>query len=92
MNRIFLLLLPFVIVGCAGGGGGSGASPGSNPYGPGPGSSYGTPIKVATVDPLINKPGTGFKAPIYDTFTADITGNGLINSFFFYSTKSNNFR
>jgi hypothetical protein len=78
MKRIFLLSVVILqLSACAGGGGGSGASPGaSSPYGPGPGSSYGTPIKVATLDPLVNQPGTGFKAPIYDTFAADITGNG----------------
>jgi hypothetical protein len=74
---LFLSVVILQLAACAGGGGGSGASPGnSSPYGPGPGSSYGTPIKVATLDPLINQPGTGFKAPIYDTFAADITGNG----------------
>jgi hypothetical protein len=78
MRRFFLLaVIVLQLSACAGGGGGSGASPGaSSPYGPGPGSSYGTPIKVATLDPLVNQPGTGYKWAVSDTFTANITGSG----------------
>lgn len=52
----------------SGGGGGGGAS--TTPL------SYGTPVKVATIDPLVNVAGTGYKWAVADTFTADITGNG----------------
>jgi hypothetical protein len=77
MKRIFFVLLfPGIIVGCAGGGGGSGASPQNNmPVAP-PNYLYGAPVKVATVDPLVNNPDTGHKSAVYDTFTAEITGNG----------------
>jgi hypothetical protein len=68
-------------------GGGGGGTPGTGgPSTPGTGGpstpvpeplpTYGTPVKVATVDPLVNQPGTGYKWAVADTFTADITGNG----------------
>lgn len=91
MKRILLLCAVVLqLVACAGGGGGSGASPngGSAPPTPvpvpvpaptptpDPLPSYGTPTKVATIDPLVNQPGTGGKFAITDTFTANITGNG----------------
>jgi hypothetical protein len=50
-------------------------SPTPNPT-PDPLPAYGTPVKIATFDPLVNVAGTGYKYPIVDTFTADITGNG----------------
>jgi hypothetical protein len=59
----------------SGGGGGGGGGGGSTTT-PDPLPSYGTPVKVATFDPLINVAGTGYKYPVVDTFTADITGNG----------------
>jgi hypothetical protein len=88
MKRILLLCVVVLqLVACAGGGGGSGASSGGNSYPtptpvptpvptPDPLPTYGTPVKVATIDPLVNQPGTGSKFAITDTFTADITGNG----------------
>jgi hypothetical protein len=35
-----------------------------------------TPVKVATIDPLDNVPGTGYKYAVHQTFTADIQGTG----------------
>jgi hypothetical protein len=92
MKRILLLgAIVLQLVACAGGGGGSGASPGGGgspapipvpsptptptPT-PDPLPTYGTPVQVATIDPLVNQPGTGSKFAITDTFTADITKNG----------------
>ena len=55
--------------GCGGGGGGAGGGGGylraEVPYH--------TPVRVATVDPLVKVDGA---APVFDTFTADITGSG----------------
>jgi hypothetical protein len=89
MKRIFLLAVVVLqLSACAGGGGGSGASPGSNSPLPNPVTTpiptpiieplpaYGTPVRVATVDPLDNQPNTGYKWAVNHTFTADITGNG----------------
>jgi len=81
-----------VITGCGGGGGGGGAgNPGtaymappvmvppvsSNPY-LRTEVPYATPVKVATIDPLINAPGVnnGHAWAVADTFTADLTGTG----------------
>ena len=91
MNRILLLVVVVLqLVACAGGGGGSGASAGGSGPAPvpvpvptptptptpDPLPTYGTPVKVATVDPLVNQSGTGYKWAVTDTFTANITGNG----------------
>jgi len=67
-----------VVTGCGGGGGGGG---GGSPYNsPNPylrtEVPYATPVRVATVDPLVNQPGTGYKVALVDTHTADITGAG----------------
>lgn len=37
---------------------------------------YYTPVKVATIDPLDNVPGTGYKSAVHQTFAADIQGTG----------------
>jgi len=68
-----------VVTGCGGGGGGGGG--GGSPYNsPNPylrtEVPYATPVKVATVDPLVNQPGTGYKVALVDTHTADISGTG----------------
>jgi hypothetical protein len=62
---------------CGGGGGGSGGSPYSsgNPYLRSE-VPYATPVRVATIDPLVNVSNTGGKYAVSDTFTADITGTG----------------
>ena len=67
-----------VITGCGGGGGGGG---GASPYNsPNPylrtEVPYATPVKVATIDTLDNKAGTGYKVALIESFTADITGAG----------------
>jgi len=67
-----------VVTGCGGGGGGGG---GTSPYNsPNPylrtEVPYATPVKVATVDPLVNQPGTGYKVALVDTHAADITASG----------------
>ena len=66
-----------VITGCGGGGGGGGASPynSPNPY-LRTEVPYATPVKVATIDTLDNKAGTGYKVALIESFTADITGAG----------------
>jgi len=85
MKRILLVsVVVLQLLACAGGGGGSGASPGNGSPTPAPTPTpspdplpaYGTPVKVATIDPLINQSGTGYKWAQVDTFTANITGNG----------------
>jgi hypothetical protein len=71
MKRIFICLLPFFVAACGGGGGGGG---------PGGGGGYlrsevpfSTPVKVATVDPLV---GSSYTWANTDMFTANITGSG----------------
>ena len=95
MNRILLLVVVVLqLVACAGGGGGSGASAGGSGPAPvpvpvptptptptpAPLPTYGTPVKVATVDPLVNQSGTGYKWAVTDTFTANITGNTAVGN------------
>ena len=65
-----------IVTGCGGGGGG-GASPytSPNPY-LRTEVPYATPVKVATIDTLDNKAGTGYKVALIESFTADITGAG----------------
>jgi hypothetical protein len=68
-----------VVTGCGGGGGGGGG--GGSPYNsPNPylrtEVPYSTPVKVATVDPLVNVVNTGYKSAVADTFIADITTTG----------------
>lgn len=75
MKRILLLCAVVAqLVACAGGGGGGVAGPGGDV--PDTLPAYGTPVRVATVDPLVNRPGTGYKWAVADTFTANITGQG----------------
>lgn len=69
---------------CAGGGGGGGGA--NNPGTPTPSdpgyktitttvtSYYQPPVKVATLDPVVNQAGTGSKQVFTDTFTANISG------------------
>lgn len=65
-----------IIAGCGGGGGGGGSPYNSpNPY-LRTEVPYATPIKVANIDTLDNKPGTGYKVTLIESFTADITGTG----------------
>ena len=78
MKRIFIGLLPLIIAACGGGGGGGG---GGSPYNsPNPylrtEVPYSTPVRVATVDPLVNVADNGYKWSVADTFTADITTPG----------------
>lgn len=85
-KQIYICLVSLIVAACGGGGGGgSGASPPSTSYMSSPTQvtpvteplpSYGTPVRVATVDPLVNQTGTGYKWAVADTFAADITGNG----------------
>ena len=72
-----------IVTGCGGGGGGGGGGGYNSPYvTPNPylrtEVPYATPIKVATVDPLINvsNSNTGNKWAVADTFTADLSGTG----------------
>ena len=85
MRRTIIWTLMFGTLGiltACGGGGGSSVTVKSDPY-----ISTGnvsvrtevpfyTPVKVATIDPLDNVPGTGFKYAVHQTFTADIQGTG----------------
>jgi hypothetical protein len=64
-----------VLTACGGGGGGGG---GSSPYSPGnpylrTEVPYATPVRVATVDPLVNDAGA---YAVTDTFVANISGTG----------------
>lgn len=79
MKRKLLYTLLFssviVLTACGGGGGGS------SPYSPGnpylrTEVPYATPTRVATVDPVVNVSGTGYKWAVTDTFTADLSGTG----------------
>jgi len=81
MKRKLLYVLMFGtagLYGCAGGGGGSGAGPST---GGGTSSSvyarsvvpYSTPVRVGTVDPLVNN---SYRAFVGDTFVANISGSG----------------
>lgn len=71
MKRIFLCLLPLLTTACGGGGGGGGAGGGGGylrsevPYI--------TPVRVATIDPLTSP---NSSTPVFDTFTANISGSG----------------
>jgi len=58
------------LAGCGGGGGGGVGGGGGYLRAEVP---FHTPVRVATVDPLVNVEGA---APVFDTFTADITGSG----------------
>jgi hypothetical protein len=76
MTRILLLsLVVLQLVGCAGGGGGSGASPGNNP-----GSSmpyrdvpYSTPVRVGSVTPINS---TTYEYDQSALYSANLNGNG----------------
>jgi len=80
MKRIFIGLLPLIIAACGGGGGGGGG--GGSPYNsPNPylrtEVPYHTPVKVATIDPLVNiSSGTGHKWAVTETYTEDLSGSG----------------
>jgi hypothetical protein len=63
-----------VVTGCGGGGGGSPYNS-PNPY-LRTEVPYATPVKVATIDTLDNKVGTGYKVALVESFTADISGAG----------------
>ena len=88
MRRTILWTLMFGTLGVltACGGGGSSVTVKSDPYmstATTTSSSYArtevpfyTPVKVATIDPLDNVPGTGYKYAVHQTFTADIQGTG----------------
>lgn len=88
MRRTILWTLMFGTLGVltACGGGGSSVTVKSDPYmstATTTSSSYVrtevpfyTPVKVATIDPLDNVPGTGYKYAVHQTFTADIQGTG----------------
>jgi hypothetical protein len=67
----------FLLSACGGGGGGGGGSSGS-PYSPGnpylrTEVPYSTPVRVGTVDPLVNTKYTHF---VGDTYVANISGSG----------------
>jgi len=66
----------FLLSACAGGGGGGGATTSNPTIYLRNEVPYTTPVRVATVDPLVNQPGTGYKVALVETFTADITGTG----------------
>ena len=85
MRRKLLWLCLFgtviVVTGCGGGGGGGGGG-GNSPYNsPNPylraEVPYHTPVKVATVDPLVNvSSATGHKWAVTDTYTEDLNSSG----------------
>jgi hypothetical protein len=60
------------LAGCGGGGGGGGTSATLGGFVRSE-VPYHTPVRVATVDPLVKVDGA---APVFDTFTANITGSG----------------
>jgi hypothetical protein len=69
-----------VVTGCGGGGGGGGGGYNSPYNSPNPylrtEVPYTTPVKVATVDTLVNQPNTGYKVALVDTYSANISGTG----------------